>query len=94
MQAPLSRLDHSHIASLGAILDTDPIQNAYLRSELHIGGVEGGVWWGSFPQGRLRGVALGGPLVVPWIPDLDDAPALAETLRAHPPRMEIGRAHV
>jgi len=93
MQALASRLDRPDLASLSAILDSDPIQNAYLRSELRLGGLDGSVWWGAFPQGRLRGVVLGGPLVVPWIPEPDDAAVLAGTLREYPPRMVVGPRH-
>jgi len=88
----LRRLSPDDTAPLQALLDVDPVQNVYLRSELRAGGSGGGQWWGLGEPGRLRAVMMGGPLVVPCIPDLDDAERLAEALvRQQPARMLVGQ---
>ena len=83
-----------------ALLDADRLQNVYLRSELLLGGLASGQWWGidgdHGAQNTVRAVLLGGPLVVPWVPDLDDVDRLAEAIaRQQAPRMLVGpRAQV
>jgi ribosomal protein S18 acetylase RimI-like enzyme len=87
----LWRLGQEDTAALQRLLDEDPLQNVYLRSELRVGGVSTGQWWGLAADGRLRATLLGGPLVVPWVPDLDDARRLAEGMgRQQPVRMLVG----
>jgi len=79
-------------APLTALLDQDPVANVFLRSELRLGAPLDG-WWGLREGDGLRAALMAGPLAVPWIPDLDDAPPLAELLRRQqPPRLIIGPA--
>jgi ribosomal protein S18 acetylase RimI-like enzyme len=93
----LRRLTPEDAPAIAALLDADRLQNVYLRSELRLAGLAG-QWWGvdGADRGQLKAVLLGGPLVVPWIPDLDDVDRLAEALsRQQPPRMLVGpRAQV
>lgn len=86
--APLGLND---VAPLGLLLGVDPICNVYLRSELRLT-PPSGQWLGLSADGSPRAAVLAGPLVVPWIPHLADAPALAEALRRHQPatRMMVG----
>src|SRR5690349_17213858 len=89
--AQLWRLSPDDTVSLQALLDLDPLLNVYLRSELRVGGSGNGQWWGLGSPGRLRAALVGGPLVVPWIPDLEDAERLAEALvRQQPARLLVG----
>lgn len=75
---------------LWRLLDREPVVNAYLRSELRMG-IEGSEWWGVVDADGVRATALGGALVVPCIPRIDDARALAEALHAGAtPRMIVG----
>jgi len=78
--------------ALSALLDQEPVANIFLRSELRLGApLEG--WWGLGSEDRLRAALMTGPLVVPWIPDPDDVPALAGVLRRQQPsRLIIGPA--
>jgi len=77
--------------ALRALLDRQPVQNVYLRSELRLAGLGSGQWWGLDGQGEIRAALLGGPLVVPWVPDLDDVDRLVEALsRQQAPRMLVG----
>ena len=92
----LWRLSADDVAPLRALLDEDVLQNVYLRSELRLGAVASGQWWGVGGGGRLRATLLGGPLVVPWVPDPADCDRLVEALsRQQAPRMLVGpRPHV
>jgi uncharacterized protein len=73
------------------LLDTDPIGNVFLRSEVRLGALAGGTWWGVEQRGRLTAAILGGPLVIPCVPDGEDALLLARVLdRQSPPRMMVG----
>ena len=76
--------------ALQRLLDVDPLQNVYMRSELRQG-VAAGDWWGLHDADELRAAVLGGSLLVPCIPRLRDAAPLAETACAvAPPRMLVG----
>jgi RimJ/RimL family protein N-acetyltransferase len=87
----LRRLTPDDTGELAALLDEDPLQNVYLRSEMRLAGLATGQWWGVEGRGRLRAALLGGPLIVPWTPDLDDVDRLAEALsRQQAPRMIVG----
>ena len=92
----LWRLTTDDAAALLELLDHEPLQNVYLRSEVRLGALTTGQWWGVGGDGRLRATLLGGPLVVPWVPDADDRERLVEVLsRQQPPRMIVGpRDHV
>lgn len=90
MEAMATRLDRRDVPALWELLDRDPIDNAYLRSELRLGNLEQGLWWGVTGGGDVRAVALGGSLVVPYVPVADDARPLAEALSSIPPRMIVG----
>jgi ribosomal protein S18 acetylase RimI-like enzyme len=72
------------------------LSNAYLRSELRLGGLRSGLWWGAGCDGELLGAMVGGALVVPWVPSEETATALAGQLGHQvPPRMIVGpRSHV
>lgn len=85
------RLAAADAPALAALLGAEPLQNVYLRSELRLAGLGSGQWWGLDGGGEIRATLLGGPLVVPWIPDLDDADRLVEALtRQQAPRMIVG----
>ncbi len=90
------RLDPGDAPAVGAALDADVVRNVFLRSELRLGSMRAGGWWGVEVGGRLRSVLAGGSLVVPWLAELDDAPALARVLdRQRPPQLMTGiREHV
>jgi RimJ/RimL family protein N-acetyltransferase len=84
------RLGRGDAAQLAALLDRDPIGNAYLRSELSLG-MDGGDWWGVFDGAGLQGAVLGGSLAWPYIPDPEAAAGLAEALAGtSAPRMIVG----
>jgi len=84
------RLGVADAPALRALLDLDPLGNAYLRSELRLG-MEGGEWWGAFDGSRMTAAVLGGPLAWPYIPDPAEAPALASALSGPAaPRMLVG----
>ncbi|MBV9525934.1 MAG: GNAT family N-acetyltransferase [Candidatus Dormibacteraeota bacterium] len=84
------RLGRGHAAMLSRLLDGDPVLNVYLRSELRAG-VEAGDWWGILGADGLRAATLGGALVVPCIPRLEDAEPLAGLLlSACAPRLLVG----
>jgi uncharacterized protein len=73
------------------LLDTDPVGNVFLRSELRLGALSGGGWWGVERRGRVSAAMLAGPLVIPCVPDDEDAALLAGVLdRQVPPRMMVG----
>ena len=90
------RLDHADAPSVQALLDADPVENVYLRSELRLGALRSGLWWGATDSGAPAGIMVGGPLVVPWVPAPEAATALAVQLgHQAPPRMIVGpRDHV
>jgi GNAT superfamily N-acetyltransferase len=70
----------------------DVVQNAYLRSELRLGGGFG-TWWGVNRGGHISAAVLVGSLAVPWIPQLDDAGVLSAALLRQPqwkPSMIVG----
>jgi ribosomal protein S18 acetylase RimI-like enzyme len=73
------------------LLDGDPVGNAFLRSELRLGALASGSWWGVERRGPISAAILGGPLVIPCVPDAEDAALLAGILdRQSPPRMMVG----
>ena len=90
-QLTVGRLGPADLAELSRLLDTDPVMNVYLRSELRLGPGTG-LWWGLCDEGAIRAAALGGPLLVPCMPDPADAAAMAEGIsRQQPPaRMVVG----
>ncbi|MDB5067336.1 MAG: family N-acetyltransferase [Chloroflexi bacterium] len=74
------------------LLDGDPVGNAFLRSELRLGALTGSGWWGVEHRGLITAALLAGALVIPCVPDRDDAELLAGVLDRHsPPRMMVGR---
>jgi ribosomal protein S18 acetylase RimI-like enzyme len=74
------------------LLDGDPVGNAFLRSELRLGALTGSGWWGVEHRGLITAALLAGALVIPCVPDQDDAELLAGVLDRHsPPRMMVGR---
>ncbi len=91
-RADLVRLGPQFRAPLTALLDQDPVANVFLRSEMRLGArLEG--WWGLGDGEGLRAALMAGPVVVPWIPDLEDAPAIGAALdHQSPPRLIIGPA--
>ncbi len=73
------------------LLSVDTVRNVYLRSELRVGALRGGLWWGATAEGSLVATMVGGPLVVPWAPTPEGAEALAGQLgRQVSPRMMVG----
>ncbi len=99
-RASLSRLGPDDLGSISALLDRDPVANVYLRSELRLAAAQGRPlgapwlsWWGVGSGPGLRALLLGGSLVVPWIPDPEDAVLLSGALPHLPPlRLMIGPA--
>lgn len=86
----VERLRNADTVALRRLLDADPVQHVYLRSELRLG-VECADWWGVRDRDSLRAVLLAGALAVPCIADRDDAWRLAETpCGRQPPRMLVG----
>lgn len=86
----VTRLGPADTDQLAALIDREPVTNVYLRSELRLG-FEVGDWWGAFEDEELTAVALGWSLVVPYIPDAEAAPPLAQALAAAAqPRMVVG----
>jgi ribosomal protein S18 acetylase RimI-like enzyme len=86
----VTRLGPAHAGQLAALIDREPVTNVYLRSELRLG-FEAGDWWGAFEENELNSVVLGWSLVVPYIPDVEAAPPLAQALSAGAqPRMVVG----
>jgi len=83
------RLGAGDEPAVARLLDLEPVQNAYMRSELRFG-LDRGEWWGVDGPAGPTAVMLGGSLVVPWIPDPDDADVLAEPLSARALRMLVG----
>ena len=76
---------------LSALLDQDRVANVFLRSEMRLGAPLD-AWWGVGEAGRLRAVLMTGSVVVPWIPDPADVPALAGVFQQQLPRLIIGPA--
>lgn len=91
-QSDIWRLGPEHRPALFELLDREPVTNVFLRSELRLG-ARLDSWWGVGGADGLTAVVMGGPLVVPWIPDLADVPEVASALsRQPPPRLIIGPA--
>ncbi|HEY6379652.1 MAG TPA: GNAT family N-acetyltransferase [Candidatus Dormibacteraeota bacterium] len=90
------RLDPGDAAAAAALLDVDVVRNAFLRSELRLGALRSGVWWGIETGGSLRSVLACGALAVPWLGAMDDAPMLARVVdRQRQPQLMTGpREHV
>ncbi|HET9051874.1 MAG TPA: GNAT family N-acetyltransferase [Candidatus Dormibacteraeota bacterium] len=85
------RLENADGPAVLRLLDGDPIQNVYLRSELRLGALRSGQWWGAIDSAGLEGVMVGGALVVPWVPTEAGARSLAIQLANQaPPRMIVG----
>jgi RimJ/RimL family protein N-acetyltransferase len=92
MQLTVSRLGPADHVALARLLDQDSLQTAYLRSEMRLNPSMAN-WWGIGGGGEVRAAFLGGPLVVPWIPDPSDAPALLAAIHQQGfPRMLVGAA--
>lgn len=90
----LWRLDVDDAASLSELLEADVLQNVFLRSELRMGALSSGQWWGVGSNGRLRATLLGGALVVPWVPDPEDYERIVDAFtRQQAPRMLVGPRH-
>ncbi|MBV8193918.1 MAG: GNAT family N-acetyltransferase [Candidatus Dormibacteraeota bacterium] len=84
------RLNSADEHEVQRLLDDEPVENAYLRSELRRG-IVGGEWWGVHDGAGISAAVLAGPLAVPCIRDQDDASLLAEAaFAAVPPRMLVG----
>ena len=92
------RLDATDSTAVARALDADPVQNVYLRSEVRLGSLRTGAWWGlgDDEDGGLRSVMAGGALVVPWLAASRDATALAAVLdhQRRPQLMTGPRDHV
>jgi ribosomal protein S18 acetylase RimI-like enzyme len=88
----VNRLVPADHAALLRLLDRDRVANVFMRSELRLTPTLLG-WWGLAAGGDLRAALMGGPVVVPWIPDAADAPALSSALWHQPPlRLMVGHA--
>ncbi|MBV8300954.1 MAG: GNAT family N-acetyltransferase [Candidatus Dormibacteraeota bacterium] len=84
------RLDAGERPRIEALLDSDPVGNVYLRSELRSGSWTA-PWWAVGDGDTLRAVVLSGSLAVPCIPDARDATALAEAIESGAaPRVIVG----
>ncbi|GAC1338372.1 MAG: GNAT family N-acetyltransferase [Candidatus Dormibacteria bacterium] len=91
MAATLTRLSTRDLPAVYALLDTAPVENAYLRSEARFSGPDISPWWGVVEDGALRSVVMAGPVVVPWISEPGDARVLAAALAQQlPARMSVG----
>lgn len=90
------RLDPGDAAATAAVLEVDVVRNVFLRSELRLGALRSGAWWGIEHEGALRSVLAAGSLAVPWLGVLDDAASLAAVLdRQRQPQLMTGpREHV
>ena len=53
----VARLGPAHTGHLAALIDRDPVNNVYLRSELRLG-FDAGDWWGAFAENELTSVAV------------------------------------
>jgi ribosomal protein S18 acetylase RimI-like enzyme len=86
----VDRLKAPDLEPLRRLLDRDPVQNVYLRSELRLG-IEYADWWGVRDGDHLRAALLAGSLAVPSLSDAEDAARLADTACVEqPPRMFVG----
>ena len=86
----VERLKGADLPALSRLLDQEPVQHAYLRSELRLG-IDYAYWWGVRDGDQLRAALLAGALAVPCINDVEDATRFAEVPCAdHPPRMIVG----
>lgn len=95
--AAARRLEPADSRAVVRALDADPVQNVYLRSEVRLGSLRTGAWWGlADGSGELRSVMAGGALVVPWLGVDDDARPLAAVLdqQRRPQLMTGPREHV
>lgn len=89
-QLTVCRLGSPDAAALSRLLDSDVVNNAYLRSELRLG-LGHGTWWGLARGDDLTAALLGGALVVPWVPRATEAEIIVDALRHQaPPRMIVG----
>lgn len=89
-QLTVGRVGPTETAALARLLDSDPVANVYLRSELRLLGTAA-PWWCVSDGAELRAAVLAGPLTVPYMPDPDDAPRLADAVRAHAsPHLLVG----
>ena len=89
-QVTVGRVGPAEVAALERLLDAAPVENVYLRSELRLLG-SAAPWWCLSDGGRIRAAMLAGALTVPYLPDLADAPHLAEATRVHnPPHLMVG----
>jgi hypothetical protein len=89
-QLTVGRVGPTETAALGRLLDTDPVVNAYLRSELRLLGTAA-PWWCVSDGAELRAALLAGPLTVPYVPNLSDAPRLADAIRVQAaPHLMVG----
>lgn len=86
----VGRLTTSDAGSLHGLLDAQPVENVYLRSELRHG-IDLGEWWGVRERDTMRAALLAGSLAVPCISRGEDAALLVSTAcAAVPPRMLVG----
>lgn len=89
-QLTVGRVGPTEAPALQRLLDCDAVQNVYLRSELRLLGTAA-PWWCVSDGVELRAAVLAGPLTVPYVPDTDDAPRLADATRAHAvPHLMVG----
>lgn len=90
------RLDQGDRAAVCMLLDSDHLQNCYLRSEVRLGALRTGTWWGVGADDRLSSVMAGGSLIVPWLGAVEDARHLARVLdrQSRPQLMTGPREHV
>lgn len=86
----LGRVGPTEAAALGRLLDSDPVHNVYLRSELRLLGTAA-PWWCVSDGSEMRAAVLAGPLTVPCLTDPGDASRLVDATRAHtPPHLIVG----
>jgi RimJ/RimL family protein N-acetyltransferase len=86
----VGRVGPTEAPALARLLDTEPVPNVYLRSELRLLGTTA-PWWCVSDGADLRAAVLAGPLTVPYVPDPADAPRLADAVRGHtPPHLMVG----
>ena len=89
-QLTVGRVGPTEAAALERLLESDPVHNVYLRSELRLLGTAA-PWWCVSDGAELRAAVLAGPLTVPYVPDRADAPRLADATRTHtPPHLMVG----
>jgi RimJ/RimL family protein N-acetyltransferase len=89
-QLTVTRVGPTDVGALERFLDSEPVDNVYLRSELRLMGTAA-PWWCVVDDGEVRAAVLAGPLTVPYIPDVSDAPRLAGATRAaSPPHLMVG----